>query len=237
MINKSLAFLRKILNPKIDISDEYVEWLCFANAGMLNRGNLYCFDYAIKNLPSNNPIVEIGSFCGLSTNLINYYLFLNNKNNALFTADKWIFEGSDSAEAKLGKSFVTHKEYREFVKDAFKKNVSLFSKNNLPHTIEFFSDEFFELWSQSKKLNDVFGTEVTLGGPISFCYIDGNHSYDFSKRDFENTDKYLEKGGFVLFDDSSDRQSLGSSKLMKEILQNDKYELIIKNPNYLFKKK
>ena len=58
-----------------DISDEdeYVEWLCFANAGMLDRGNLYCFDYAIRNLPSSAPLIEIGSFCGLSTNLITYY--------------------------------------------------------------------------------------------------------------------------------------------------------------------
>jgi hypothetical protein len=84
---------------------------------------------------------------------------------------------------------------------------------------------------------DVFDREVIVGGPISFCYIDGDHSYDFAKRDFENSDKYLEKGGFVLFDDSSDRQNLGSSHLMKEILKNEKYELIIKNPNYLFRKK
>lgn len=54
----------------IDISDDYVNWLCYANAGMLHRGNLYCFDYAIRNLPSEAPIVEVGSFCGLSANLL-----------------------------------------------------------------------------------------------------------------------------------------------------------------------
>jgi hypothetical protein len=236
-MNNLINILKKFINPKIDISDEYVEWLCFANAGMLNRGNLYSFDYAIKNLPSNNPILEIGSFCGLSTNLINYYLFKNNKNNLLFTADKWIFEGSESESGRLGDSLITHQEYREFVKSTFKRNVSFFSKNNLPHTIECFSDELFELWSQNKSVYDVFDREVIVGGPISFCYIDGDHSYDFAKRDFENSDKYLEKGGFVLFDDSSDRQNLGSSHLMKEILKNEKYELIIKNPNYLFRKK
>ena len=223
---------------KIDISDEYIEWLCFANAGMLNRGNLYCFNYAIEHLPSNNPIVEIGSFCGLSTNIINYYLSKNNKKNSLFTSDKWMFEGAEKQEEFLHVGApCTHKEYRQFVKDSFKRNVSFFSKNNLPHTVEVFSDEFFEMWNEKRVVNDVFDREVELGGPVSFCFIDGNHTYDFAKRDFENTDKYLEKGGFVLFDDSSDRQSLGCSRLMKEIMQNDAYELVIKNPNYLFQKK
>src|SRR5687767_3117074 len=49
---------------------EYMSWLSFANAGMLTPGNVDCFDYAIRNLPSSAPLVEIGSFCGLSTNAI-----------------------------------------------------------------------------------------------------------------------------------------------------------------------
>jgi hypothetical protein len=32
---------------------------------MLNKGNLLCFDWVMRNLPSKNPIIEIGSFCGL----------------------------------------------------------------------------------------------------------------------------------------------------------------------------
>ena len=44
----------------IDISEEYIDWLCFANAGMLSRGNLYCFDYAMRHLPTEDPVVEIG---------------------------------------------------------------------------------------------------------------------------------------------------------------------------------
>src|SRR5688572_31321356 len=60
---------------------EFVDWLRFANAGMLDTGNLYCYEYAIKNLPSDNPIIEVGSFCGLSTNLIAFYLQQFSKNN------------------------------------------------------------------------------------------------------------------------------------------------------------
>src|SRR5262245_28880189 len=61
--------------------DEYVRWLCFANAGMLDPGNLYCIEHAIKNLPSGAPVVEIGSFCGLSTNLIAHLLALQAVRN------------------------------------------------------------------------------------------------------------------------------------------------------------
>ena len=105
MERKIIAFLRKIYHlvkgtppvhigqQNIIIKDEYIEWLTFANAGMLNRGNLHCIDYAVRNLVSNNPVIEIGSFCGLSTNIINYYLKKYNKKNKIITSDKWEFEG------------------------------------------------------------------------------------------------------------------------------------------------
>jgi hypothetical protein len=75
-----------------------------------------------------------------------------------------------------------------------------------------------------------------LGGKIAFCYIDGNHSYQFAKRDFENADKFLEIHGFILFDDSSDDSVFGCKNLMPEIIQSERYELVCKNPNYFFKK-
>jgi hypothetical protein len=101
----------------------FVNWLRFANAGMLNEGNIYCFEYAIKNLPSENPLIEIGSFCGLSTNLINYCLQKNNKSNKLFTADKWEFEGAESVSDLIDGSDITHRQYKEFVKETFIRNV------------------------------------------------------------------------------------------------------------------
>lgn len=46
------------------ISDEYLKWLLLVNTGMIDKGNIYAFDYAIQRLPSNSQILEIGSFCG-----------------------------------------------------------------------------------------------------------------------------------------------------------------------------
>jgi hypothetical protein len=224
----------RYLNTKT-VSDEYLNWLNFANAGMLHRGNVFCMDYAIKNLPSHKPVLEIGSFCGLSANVIAYLLAKHNKNNSIISSDKWIFEGAENG-GNLGLSSISHQDYHEYVKSTFKRNVEFFSRENKPYTIEVFSDEFFELWDKNKTVKDVFGRDVQLGGNFSFCYIDGNHTYEFAKRDFENTDKNLDVGGYILFDDSYDGQPFGLTKLMKEVKNNKNYKLVMKNPNYLFMK-
>src|SRR5580765_523345 len=98
----------------INIIDDYVACLCFANAGMLNKGNLLCLDYALSHLPSNNPLIEIGVFAGLSTNLIAYYKRRHGVRNRLFNCDRWQFEGADNG-GNVGDSQFTHAEYRQFV--------------------------------------------------------------------------------------------------------------------------
>ena len=215
---------------------EFINWLCFANAGMLDNGNIYCFEYAIENLPSTNPIIEIGSFCGLSTNLMRFYLRKYNKPNKLITCDKWIFEGAEIPSNLLEGSNITHQEYKNFVKETYIRNTSFFSKDHLPYTIEQFSDDFFSLWESQKLETDVLGRQIQLGGKISFAYIDGNHTYEYAKRDFENVDKHLEIGGFILFDDSGDNSKWEVCKVINEIKESGKYEVIINNPNYLIRK-
>lgn len=231
-------FLRRVRNhisPPLHITDEYIEWLCFANAGMLDRGNLFCFDFAIRNLPSDAPILEIGSFCGLSTNLLSHYKQIHCVQSRLITCDKWEFEGSENE--LIGQSpSIKHSEYRAFVKDTFIRNVRMFSRNDLPYTVEKSSDEFFEAWNRCETVQDIFGRNLKLGGPIGFCYVDGNHSYEFVKRDFQNCDGVLEKGGFILFDDSSDGSGWEVCRLITEIKARRDYEVVKRNPNYLFRK-
>lgn len=202
---------------------------------MLDRGNLYCFDFAIRNLPSDAPILEIGSFCGLLTNLLTHYKEIHGVQSRLITCDKWEFEGAE--KELIGQSpSIKHSEYRAFVKDTFMRNVSIFSRNDLPYTVEKLSDEFFEAWNREETVQDIFGRNLKLGGPISFCYIDGNHSYEFVKRDFQNCDAVLERGGFILFDDSSDGSQWEVCRLITEIKARRDYEVVKPNPNYLFRK-
>jgi hypothetical protein len=77
-------------------------------------------------------------------------------------------------------------------------------RDRLPHHIAVSSDKFFELWTQKEEVVDFFGHVTTLGGPISFAYIDGDHTYEQSWRDFQNVDRFLLPGGFIVFDDSAD---------------------------------
>jgi len=219
--------------PPIEIADEFVTWLCFANAGMLDRGNVFLMDYAIAHLPSDAPMLEIGSFCGLSTNIINYLKHKHNCINSLFTCDKWEFENRKTTH--VGDSTVSFERYKDFVRDSFFRNVQTFSQDDLPFTIEAFSDEFFNLWHQNKTVHDVFARPIPLGGPLSFCYIDGNHTYEGVKADFENCDTFLQTGGFILFDDSV-LERFGVRRLMPEVLATGRYKLVAQNPNHLFQK-
>ena len=219
----------------IDLSDEFINWLCFANAGMLNRGNLMCFDYALANLPSQAPLVEIGSFCGLSTNLLGYFKRRHNVTNQLFTSDGWQFEGADPGGV-VGDSSITHADYRRFVKESFCRNVRMFSANDLPHTVEMLSDDFFCAWDSGENATDVFNRPVTLGGPIAFCYIDGDHRYAPARRDFLHADRHLQPGGFILFDDSADGSHWEVCRVIEEVKRLSNYRVVIKNPNYLVQK-
>jgi Methyltransferase domain len=217
----------------INLMDDYLAYLSFANAGMLNQGNLLCFDFAIRNLPSKNPMLEIGSFCGLSTNIMTYFKRKHGVENKLFTCDKWEFEG---AEGNVGASDIPHWKYREFVRGSFVRNAEMFSAEALPHTIEKRSEEFFEFWRAGITVTDVFGQKAKLGGPISFCFIDGNHGYEYALRDFLNTDEFLEPGGFVLFDDSADGSKWEVCSVIEEVKRMGTYEIAAQNPNYLFRK-
>jgi hypothetical protein len=233
-IKRNLARIWHALNRR-DISDEYVNWVCYANAGMLDRGNLYAIDYALGHLSSQAPILEIGSFCGLSTNLLTYYKQRHGVTNPLITCDKWEFENV-SADGRLGQSSIFHTDYRQFVRESYLRNVRLFSAHDLPRTVEMTSDEFFAAWKQGSTAVDVLGGSVQLGGRLSFCYIDGNHSFEYARRDFLNCHAYLEPGGFILFDDSADGSGWGVCRVIKEVKASRQYEVVLMNPNYLVRK-
>lgn len=228
-----LRKVRGVVNPVVYLSDDYTERLCGANAGWLEHGNLYCFDYAVRNLPSDAPMVEIGSFCGLSTNLLTYYKRLHSARNRLFNCDKWVWNDTGN----IGRSAVTFEEYLAFAKETYERNVRMFSGPDLPHTIEEFSADFFARWRAGEEATDLFGRRVRLGGPIAFCFIDGNHAYEFVRRDFADADEFLEPGGFILLDDSADGTRWGVARVRDEVIASGCYEVAAKNPNYLFRKK
>jgi len=216
------------------VQDEYLTWLSYANPGMLEEGNQYLIDYAIRRLSTAAPILEIGSFCGLSTNVITHFKRVHGMRNALITCDKWQFENVND-RLEIPNSPILFSDYRRFVRDSYIRNIKMFSPDDLPFTIEMTSNEFFEAWKNGRACTDILGRSLNLGGLLSFCYIDGNHTYECTKRDFLNCDEFLEIGGFILFDDSTLTQ-FGVYKLMPEIISGGNYKLIATNPNHLFQK-
>jgi hypothetical protein len=187
-------------------------------------------------MPRDAAIVEIGSFCGQSINAISYILDTCQRDASVFACDRWVFDWDPVNGDHLGHSRISREDFQEFIKESYKSSVSLFSRKRLPYHIEVFSDEFFQLWEKGAAVTSLFGESVTLGGDIGFCFIDGNHAYDYAKRDFQNVDRFLKVGGFVLFDDSLDGSGWDVWQVAKEVEQMPGYELVMKNPNYMFRK-
>jgi hypothetical protein len=237
LVGRVLRKAARVIDPPQTINlinDEYITWLCYANAGMLERGNLYSIDYAIGHLPSAAPILEIGSFCGLSTNVIAHFKRKHGVSNPLITCDKWEFENVNG-RSNIADSPVIFSEYKTFSKNSYIRNIEMFSRDDLPFTFEMTANEFFDAWKDRKNCSDILGRTRNLGGPISFCYIDGNHTYEYAKQDFLHCDTYLEKNGFIFFDDST-LSEFSLHKLIPEITILGRYRLVAQNPYHLFQK-
>jgi len=241
-VDSLLAQPQNVVNEKFE-RDEYQMWLSFAIPGMLDWRNLRLFDHCIRNLPSKAPIVEIGSFAGLSLNNLTYLLRKQALRNPVFSVDEWILhEGGADPGKRISKSRVTNAEFREHIKETFRRNVMLFSGDPMPHHIPLSSDAFFAQWAAGATAIDFFGQSVNLGGPISFAYIDGDHRYEQSFRDFINVDRWLEPGGFIVFDDSADSarsptgQVWGCNRTAREASALPRYRVVDKSYHYCIQK-
>ena len=234
----------QLFPPYKDISDEFINRLYCANAGMLHRGNLYAFDYVMKHLPEHGSILEIGSYCGLSTNAIIYYQYKYQKNNPFFTCDSWEFFGEKDANPPSNRYLervgehpeLRRDEYMDFVKQSFINNLNLFSKNRLPYSFHARSNTFFDWWNGNDMRTDLFNQEIKLGGKIAFCFMDGDHTEEGGKSDWRNVKKFLMRGGFILFDDSADGTKGSRNGLSRLLMEDNEFEFVFKNPNYLFRK-
>ncbi|MFN0202434.1 MAG: class I SAM-dependent methyltransferase [Bacteroidia bacterium] len=247
MLNTLRRYYFKLFQEKI-LRDDFVARLhcSIVGASMMPNGNIFALDYAIQRLPKEGSLLEIGSFGGMSANIITYFLQKYQQPHRFFTCDPWIYEGfydktkrEDIQYMKYidGSQEIEREQYTNFIKTSFLQATRFFSASRLPHSFQFTSDEFFANWRKQANITDLFEKEVKLGGSIAFAYIDGDHSYQQAKRDFENVYEYLTDGGFILLDDSADFQSFGSAILAREIAKSyPNLKLVMKNPHYLWQK-
>jgi hypothetical protein len=217
-------------------ADEYISWLLSVHGGFLAPGNVRAFEHAVRNMPDGGAIVEIGSFLGLSTNLLVYLTVKHNRTHSVFSCDPWSFEAT---EKFVGGYFDGSSEaFRQYARTVFMLNASMFSGERKPFTVESSSDRFLELWARGSDVRDVFGRMASLGGPVSFAYVDGAHAYPIVKADVAGLDPHLVPGGFLLLDDSADGAGFdGVNRVALELKRGPAYELVFKTPNYFFRKR
>jgi hypothetical protein len=241
MLHKLLSIIK--LKKQIN-SDNFIKRIrsLLIGEGMLQDGNIPLIEFAIKNMPNYGSVIEIGSYGGLSTNLIIYLMQKHKKNNPVFNCDAWIYEGFDDQINKNilhidGREDVLREDYSIYMKNAFINATKFLSLNNLPHSFHLKSDVFFSKWNKQETETDLFGTEIKLGGEISFAYIDGGHSYDVVLNDFENVANHLVIDGYMLIDDSAPHLNFGSAKIIGKIKKDNRFVLVAKKPNHMFIKK
>lgn len=209
--------------------------------GMLHDGNIYLMDYAIQNMPDEGLVFEIGSYAGLSTNVMLHLLKKHRKKHLFIGCDAWVYEGFEDHKGIIndhidGNVNISREEYVTYIKNAFINAANLLHPDTKPHTCHLTSDTFFEKWNANDEFTDVFNRKFSIHQEISFCYIDGNHSYEQTKKDFENVDSKLKLNGFILIDDTAKYMNFGSVDFIKEIKKDDRYKIIDSNPNYLIQK-
>ena len=221
---------------RLQVEDMYIDYLRYATPGMCDPGNVYAFEYVFKNVQGDLPMLEIGSWCGQSANIMMHLLGRQGRSNVLFTCDGWKYEAAEHPE-HLGNSQLSYEKFYSFVKETYIRNTRFFSGERLPHSLHMVSDDFFVEWRAGQTREDVFGRPAKLGGDFCFCFIDGDHAYEPAQRDFENCDAHLCEGGMILFDDSEDGGGWpGVQQVVAEVLATGRYEIVMKNPHYLLRK-
>ena len=250
-IQKTFYLLKKgiyrIITGK-SIEKEYkdiaIEWINYSHASPENGmpyKNQFLFKEAMEILTKNkltDPIVEIGTFCGRSTTSIMYMMDKFGLVNKIITTDPFKFSVNDKALLGLGKKM---DDYELYIKNQFITNMKFWNKKFDLFSFDLDSDSFFNSWELKENKRCLFNNYINLGGPVSFCFIDGDHSYAQAYKDFINVDKYLINSGVIIFDDSGKYHSdaigdNGVYKVVHDLIKTGRYKVLYENPNIMVQK-
>jgi len=73
-----------------------------------------------------------------------------------------------------------------------------------------------------KRSEDLEVTDIAV--PLSLVFIDGDHSYDAVKRDFEKVEPWLARNGVLVFHDFG-RSKPGVTRFVAEVLETGRYRI------------
>lgn len=164
--------------------------------GWLTEREAYGLYNIASKLKSGSTIVEIGSWKGKST----FCLASGLRKGTIYAIDPFNADGEagnkETYESKIGEKPLI---------DQFKENTREVHKNENIIALQGYSQEFVNKFSK-----------------IDLLFIDGDHSIEGCKYDFENFSKFIPKGGYIaLHDFYEDRDELGPTWVVKNLLKNN----------------
>jgi hypothetical protein len=91
--------------------------------------------------------------------------------------------------------------------------------------VEFFKNMLRTQCAETVRLVNVSSEVISKGWhqPISLLWIDGDHSYEGTRRDFDCWAKFVIPTGLIAFHDSLD-ENLGPKKVIDEVLSSQEYQ-------------
>lgn len=149
----------------------------------------------LANSISNGAIVEIGSWKGLSTIKLGSGT-KSGYNQTVYAIDT--FTGSPEHKEKYG-TIETYTEFMENIKDAYLDDVIV--------PIRKTSEEAFKEFERE----------------VGMLFIDGDHSYEMVKKDYDMWSTLLVSGGVLAFHDNNWE---GPARVIEEVRNNGLYEEI-----------
>jgi predicted O-methyltransferase YrrM len=139
-----------------------------------------------ENLKDGDTAVEVGAWLGRSTAFFMSELARQNKNVRFYCVDLWGGPQDDN--------------YMNSVVDANNGSIlHIFEKNMKDCGFE---DKYSKVVGDSAKSAEKFADKS-----IDFCFIDGNHTYDFVKKDIQAWIPKVKTGGIIAGHDI-DRESV-----------------------------
>ena len=167
--------------------------------------------FLLQTMPKNSICVEIGVNRGNFSKLILKIV----KPKKLYLIDSWThFSGVKQNEAKMNENY--NKTLKR-VKNEIESGQVILKKESSLDVLSKFEDNFFD-----------------------WIYVDGDHRYEFVKKDLELCYSKIKKNGFIAGDDYNHQwgpKKIQVAKAVDEFINKDIVEVIqLKNEQFILKK-
>jgi len=222
--------------------DEYIERVLVTVPGMLHRGNIPLMESAIAAITTEDPVLEIGAYCGQSTVVLSYLLEKHKRKNAIWTVDPFVYLGVHDAnpptdwylEHLPGFGRIARTDFTQFVCASWKRNTSFFCADRDIRLFEQGSSAFFQQIREEARSNAQADVSPKPEPVFAFCVIDGDHSYEAAWLDLNNCIAFTRPGTRILMDDTHPRSSLESARVAREAARLPALHLETREPNAVF---